>query len=245
MDLNVTMGDNIEPPAPTEQDKASIDNIRNQLKMDVDDIDSDGDEPIKEVIKEVKEEPIVEEDIEVKPIVKDEVIFNGGTEPLKEKEKEEEEELEVKPIIKEKKIKKPVTSKQAAHLKKAREKALATRQAKAKVRNEEKEAKALERKKKRELKEQQLIEKEDVEHEMKIQAQKAKTATPSSMRSLSEAQILDLQEKAISNYEVKRKAAKEVKKKKQHEEAQQAKIYQSINKAVNPDPDDVWAQCFQ
>jgi len=215
MDLNVTMGDEIEQPAPTEQDKSMIDNLKHEAKPRTP-------SPIAEVSEEVETE------LEVKPVVDDdEIIFK-----------------ETKEVVK----KKPASSKQAEHLKKAREKALATRRAKAKIRNEEKEKKALERKMKRELKEKQLIEKEEAEHQIKMQSKQVKVpeqSTPSSMRSLSESQILDLQEKAISNYEVKRKAAKEVKKKKQNEEAQQAKIYQSINKAINPDPDDIWGVCFQ
>ena len=64
------------------------------------------------------------------------------------------------------------------------------------------------------------------------------------MRHLSEEQIIDLQEKAISNYEVKRKKAKEIKKKEQAKVAQEKKVYETINKAINPDPDDVWGVCF-
>ena len=132
MDLDVTMGDEIaqeEQPPPTEQDKSMIDNLKHEPKPR-------SPSPIKEVIEQVSEE--VESELEVKPVVDDEIIFK-----------------ETKEIVK----KKPASSKQAEHLKKAREKALATRRAKAKIRNEEKEKKALERKLKRELKEKQLIEK--------------------------------------------------------------------------------------
>ena len=222
MELNVSLPSEIkeEPLAPTNEDKHMIDSIKHVLKEE---------EPESPLAKE--EEPIQsssdDPDLELKQIVDDEVIFGTKEEPLS-------------PI---KKPKKESTQKQRDHLKKAREKALATRQAKAKVRKEEQEKKSLERQKKREEADLLKIQKEDNDHVKKVQFKKDEEYQ-SSLKHLTNEQIVQLQQSAIENYEVKRKAAKVIKKQEQMKIQQDKKIYETINKAVNPDPDDVWGICF-
>ena len=222
MELNVSLPDEIkeESTAPTSQDKHMIDDIKNNIIKEEDSEEKELDSPVEE------EKPIQssrdDSDLELKPIVDDEVIFGTKEEPLS-------------PI---KKPKKESTQKQRDHLKKAREKALATRQAKAKVRKEEQEKKALERQKKREEADLLKIQKEDQDHLKKVQV-KQEEDYKSSFKHLTDQQIIQLQQSAIENYEVKRKAAKVIKK-----QEQDKKIYETINKAVNPDPDDVWGICF-
>ena len=223
MELNVSLPSEIkeEPLAPTNEDKHMIDSIKHVLKEE---------EPESPLAKE--EEPINDDpDLELKQIVDDEVIFGTKEEPLS-------------PIsVKQLKPKKESTQKQRDHLKKAREKALATRQAKAKVRKEEQEKKSLERQKKREEADLLKIQKEDQDHLKKVQV-KQEEDYKSSFKHLTEQQIIQLQQSAIENYEVKRKAAKVIKKQEQAKIQQDKKIYETINKAVNPDPDDVWGICF-
>ena len=221
MELNVSLPDEIkqESTAPTSQDKHMIDDIKNNIIKEEEELTSPSTE---------EEKPINDDsDLELKPIVDDEVIFGTKEEPLS-------------PI---KKPKKESTQKQRDHLKKAREKALATRQAKAKVRKEEQEKKALERQKKREEADLLKIQKEDQDHLKKVQV-KQEEDYKSSFKQLTEEQIVNLQQKAIENYEVKRKAAKVIKKQEQMKVQHDKKIYETINKAVNPDPDDVWGICF-
>ena len=224
MELNVSLPDEIkqESTAPTSQDKHMIDDIKNNIIKEEEELDS----PVEE------EKPINDDsDLELKPIVDDEVIFGTKEEPLS-------------PIsVKQMKPKKESTQKQRDHLKKAREKALATRQAKAKIRKEEQEKKSLERQKKREEADLLKIQKEDQDHLKKVQV-KQEEDYKSSFKHLTEQQIIQLQQSAIENYEVKRKAAKVIKKQEQAKIQQDKKIYETINKAVNPDPDDVWGICF-
>lgn len=227
MELNVSLPDEIkqESTAPTSQDKHMIDDIKNNIIKE-EEGGSEANEltsPSTEEEKPINDDP----DLELKPIVDDEVIFGTKEEPLS-------------PI---KKPKKESTQKQRDHLKKAREKALATRQAKAKVRKEEQEKKSLERQKKREEAEILKIQKEDQDHLKKVQV-KQEEDYKSSFKQLTEEQIVNLQQKAIENYEVKRKAAKVIKKQEQMKVQHDKKIYETINKAVNPDPDDVWGICF-
>lgn len=218
-DLDVTMGPKEDLAPPTSDDKRIIDNIKNTKAPE-----PEAEFKEEKVFKNKEEEG--EDGLEVKPIIKDEVVFGDEDEPPS-------------PPVKKKK---QATEKQRAHLKKAREKALATRQAKAKLRKQGEAEKKAERQKKREEKEQLELEKEEKEYKSsKIES----VPTKSSLRSLTEEQILVLQENAIANYETKRKKAKEEKKKVQAKVDQDKKIYESINKAVNPDPDDVWQSCFQ
>ena len=157
------------------------------------------------------------------------------------KEVKEEPELEVKPVISEK----------------AREKALATRRANSAGRKKLEEEKKALRQQKREEKEKALIEKEEQEHQLNQSKPQVSFAKPdvkpeakvevkphSYMNEFSQEQIMELQQQAIENYEVKRKKAKQVKKEAQQKENADKKIYESISKAVGP-VSDPWADCFR
>jgi len=168
-------------------------------------------------VKDVVPEVIVDEPPEVKPVIDDEDIFKDAPP----------------------KAKKPRSQKQMEHLTRAREKALATRRAN-KVRRE----------KAQEESKEILGNKSNTEKPKKeVSFDKGEDPESSLRTYLTEEQIINLQEKAVENYDKKRKARKEAKHKKAHEETHQAKTYESVAKAihqpVNPDPDDVWALCFQ
>ena len=231
-DLDVTMPteQSQEHIAPTNNDKRMIDNFQYSKP-----IQSSSDD-FEEEVKEVKEEP----ELEVKPVISDKVVFGSEA---------EEEIPSPKPT------KKQVASdKQREHLKKAREKALATRRANSAGRKKLEEEKKALRQQKREEKEKALIEKEEQEHQLnqskpevaKQPASLAKVEVKphSYMNEFSQEQIMELQQQAIENYEVKRKKAKQVKKEAQQKENADKKIYESISKAVGP-VSDPWADCFR
>lgn len=242
MDLNVVSPEQqtADMLPPSEEDKTLIDNIKNMKQ-----------EPPQPVLPETPDVgglDVSDEEPEIKQIVDEKVIFS--------------EDISEDPPSPPTKKKKVPSAKQREHLKKAREKALATRRANAKKRKEEQEAKRLEREKKRQEKEQQMIEKEQKEYEFKkqLEEQQSKPVSPatpakpipqessklpSSMRHLSDEDIILLQQQAIENYEVKRKARKQKKKQDEAKAQQEKKVYESITKAVQPDPNDVWAVCFQ
>ena len=104
-------------------------------------------------------------------------------------------------------------------------------------------------KKKRLEREEKQIKKEESEFikQKKLQetAPQPQTQVPSSMRHLTEEDIIKLQQAAIENYEVKRKARKQKKKEAEAKANHDKKVFQSISKAVNPNPDSVWDVCFQ
>tara|TARA_R110000803_G_scaffold176558_1_gene238985 strand:+ start:676 stop:1392 length:717 start_codon:yes stop_codon:yes gene_type:complete len=236
-DLDVTMP--TEPSkehiAPTNNDKRMIDNFQysKPLQSSSDDFE--------EEVKEVKEEP----ELEVKPVISDKVVFG------------EEEEIPSPKATK----KQVASDKQREHLKKAREKALATRRANSAGRKKLEEEKKALRQQKREEKEKALIEKEEQEHQLNQSKPQVSFAKPevakqpaslakvevkphSYMNEFSQEQIMELQQQAIENYEVKRKKAKQVKKETQQKENADKKIYESISKAVGP-VSDPWADCFR
>tara|TARA_R110001592_G_scaffold59567_3_gene180721 strand:+ start:1806 stop:2498 length:693 start_codon:yes stop_codon:yes gene_type:complete len=228
-DLDVTMPteQSQEHIAPTNNDKRMIDNFQYSKPLNDD---------FEEEVKEVKEEP----ELEVKPVISDKVVFGSEA---------EEEIPSPKPT------KKQVASdKQREHLKKAREKALATRRANSAGRKKLEEEKKALRQQKREEKEKALIEKEEQEHQLnqskpdvKPDAKpepKVEVKPHSYMNEFSQEQIMELQQQAIENYEVKRKKAKQVKKEAQQKENADKKIYESISKAVGP-VSDPWADCFR
>jgi vacuolar-type H+-ATPase subunit I/STV1 len=165
--------------------------------------------------------------LEVKPVISDKVVFGS------------DEELP-SPV---KKVKES-SSKQRDHLKKAREKALETRRAKAKERKiVEDEKKAL-RQQKREEKEKLMIEKEDKEHAKEVKNIEVKPH--SYMKEFTQEQLIELQQKAIENYEVKRKATKKIKKEQIAKDTADKKVYESITKAIGPvQAQDPWADCFR
>jgi len=222
-DLDVTMPSpaNETLTQPTPDDKRLIDNLKFSQPLP-----SGKQEPLKEVITEVKEEVDIPE-LEVKPVIDDKVVFAN-------KDEDEDEPLPPSPPSKK------VSVKQRDHLKKAREKALETRRAKAKERKALEEEKKVERQRKREEKDKAIIEKEDKEHKKT----EVSVKPHSYMNEFTPEQLIELQQKAIENYEVKRKARKKVKKETQAQEQADKKVYESITKAVGP-VDDVWADCFR
>ena len=234
-DLDVTMPTqpseeqttgSLRQTAPTNNDKRMIDNLKFTSEPQ-----------LKEVIEEVKE-VFDESTLEVKPVISDKVVFG------------DEEEIPSPPPTK----KQVASEKQREHLKKAREKALATRRANSAGRKKLEEEKKAERQRKREEKEKAMIEAEDKEHistQPKVAKQPASLAKAkvevkphSYMNQLSEEQIMELQTKAIENYETKRKASKKLKKEEIAKENADKKIYESISKAVGP-ISDPWADCFR
>jgi len=223
-DLCVSMTPTEELSAPTDDDKRLIDGIKNAP-------------PEQEEVVEV-EEPATDdiaEELELKQVVDEKVIFS--------------DEVTEDPPSPPSKKKKPLSDKQRAHLKKAREKALATRKAKAAERKKVEEVKRAEREKKRLEREQKQIKKEDNDFEKQKKIQESvpppSSQVPSSLRQLSEQDIMKLQQAAIENYEVTRKARKQKKKEAEAKANHDKKVYQSISKAVNSNPDDVWSVCFQ
>jgi len=226
-DLNVSMAPTDELSAPTDDDKRLIDGIKNAPSA------SEAAEEVVEV-----EEPATDdiaEELELKQVVDEKVIFS--------------DEVTEDPPSPPSKKKKPLSDKQRAHLKKAREKALATRKAKAAERKKVEEVKRAEREKKRLEREQKQIKKEDNDFEKQKKIQESvpppSSQVPSSLRQLSEQDIMKLQQAAIENYEVTRKARKQKKKEAEAKANHDKKVYQSISKAVNSNPDDVWSVCFQ
>ena len=218
-DLDVTMPSpaNETLTQPTPDDKRLIDNLKFSQPLNDD---------FEEVKEEVKKEVDMPE-LEVKPVIDDKVVFAN-------KDEDEDEPLPPSPPSKKASVK------QRDHLKKAREKALETRRAKAKERKAVEEEKKVERQRKRDEKEKIIIEKEDKEHKKT----EVSVKPHSYMNEFTHEQLIDLQQKAIENYETKRKAAKKIKKETQAKEQADKKVYESITKAVGP-VDDVWADCFR
>ena len=227
-DLDVTMPTELEQEqsAPTNNDKRLIDNLKFSSIASAN--------QVKEVIEEVLDEPELElelePELEVKPVISDKVVFG------------DEEE-----IPSPKSTKKQIASdKQREHLKKAREKALATRRANSAGRKKLEEEKKALRQQKREEKEKALIEKEEKQHQLKQSKPEPKVEVKphSYMNEFTPEQIMELQTKAIENYETKRKASKKLKKEEIAKENADKKIYESISKAVGP-VSDPWADCFR
>tara|TARA_R110001592_G_scaffold416_4_gene2359 strand:- start:484 stop:1155 length:672 start_codon:yes stop_codon:yes gene_type:complete len=221
-DLCVSMTAAEELSAPTDDDKRLIDAIKNAPPEQEDIIDIE--EPAEDIAEELELKEIVDE----KVIFSDEVTEDPPSPPSKKK--------------------KPLSDKQRAHLKKAREKALATRKAKAAERKKVEEAKRVDREKKRLEREQKQIKKEDNDFEKQKKIQETTpppSQVPSSMRHLSEEDIMKLQQAAIENYEVTRKARKQKKKEAEAKANHDKKVYQSISKAVGQTQEDIWGSCFQ
>jgi hypothetical protein len=228
-DLDITMNVKEELPPPSDDDKRLVDSIKNLPATPVEEHEPADDLPEGGMTFDVSAVDEDGDELQPKEVVDDKTIF---------KQNDDEEPVEDLPP-KVKKIKQ-ATEKQREHLKKAREKALATRRKNAVARKLVEDQKKAERAEKRKEKELKTISKEDREYK-----QKQKQIPESISNSFTEEEIIDLQQKAIENYEVTRKARKVVKKKEQLKVAQDKKTYDMINKAVNPDPDDVWASCFQ
>ena len=217
-DLDVTMPTqpSEEQTAPTNNDKRMIDNLKFTSEPQ-----------LKEVIEEVKE-VFDEPTLEVKPVISDKVVFG------------DEEEIPSPPPTK----KQVASEKQREHLKKAREKALATRRANSAGRKKLEEEKKAERQRKREEKEKAMIEAEDQEHISTQPKAKVEVKPHSYMKEFTQEQLIELQQKAIENYETKRKANKKIKKEEIAKENADKKIYESISKAVGPTQECPWESCF-
>ena len=157
--------------------------------------------------------------------------------PEEQPEKPEEEEEEpppppvVKPVIEDdhifkdvpKKPKRKASKKQLEHLAKAREKATAKRK------EQEAERTALKKEK-------------QVREAVKV----VKSPEQPKGIFLTKEEILNLQSEAIEGHETKRKARKQVKKKEQEEVQKVNRANKVIRRAVGqPDPDDIWADCFR
>tara|TARA_R110000850_G_scaffold4094_1_gene19164 strand:+ start:299 stop:1009 length:711 start_codon:yes stop_codon:yes gene_type:complete len=235
MDLNIVTNedsniacsgsDKANKQAPTMEDKSMIDSLGSkplQMIIDEEEISTpkvDNDKPIMKEEDTVKVDPI-----------DDKVIFGlSGA----------EDDSEPEPVIK-----KVRSEKQREHLKKAREKALATRQAKAKVKKEEAEVKRLERETKREEAHKLKLLREDKEFETKKKIQES-VPPPKQNKSFTEEDIMLIQQKAIDTYEKKRKAEKKIRKEEESKVKQEALIHQKVARAVQRDPnDDIWGSCF-
>jgi len=224
MDLNIVKKEDIivaeEQKGPSLEDKSMIDSLGSKPLANVQMVIDES--PRSPQTPEAEQE---EDTIKVDPI-DDKVIF--GT-----------DESEPEPVIK-----KVRSEKQREHLKKAREKALATRQAKAKVKKEEAEAKRLERESKREEAHKLKLLREDKEFETKKKIQES-VPPPKQNKSFTEEDIMLIQQKAIDTYEKKRKAEKKIRKEEESKVKQEAMIHQKVARAVQRDPnDDIWGSCF-
>jgi len=233
MDLNIVQNEDImvaeDQKGPTMEDKSMIDSL--------------GSKPIVAVV--AQQEEAHNDDFEVKeeiesPITKEEDSIK--VDPIDDKVIFGTDESEPEPVIK-----KVRSEKQREHLKKAREKALATRQAKAKVKKEEAEFKRLEREKKREESHKLKLLKEDKDFETKKKIQESVPPTPLTKqnKSFTEEDIMLIQQKAIHSYETKRKAEKKIRKEEESKVKQEALIHQKVSRAVQQDPNDmIWGSCF-
>jgi len=222
MDLNIVKNEDISVETkPTMEDKSMIDSLGSKPLQMV--IDESPPSPQASQLSDEQEE----DTIKVDPI-DDKVIF-GTDESVPE------------PVIK-----KVRSEKQREHLKKAREKALATRQAKAKVKKEEAEAKRLERESKREEAHKLKLLREDKEFETKKKIQESvPPAQEKQNKSFTEEDIMLIQQKAIDTYEKKRKAEKKIRKEEESKVNQEKMIHQKISRAIQQDPNDlIWGSCF-
>jgi hypothetical protein len=192
----------------------------------------DKDTPVKQVTKPEEEDKLEEEEedditptLQVKTIIEDEVIFK-----------------EPKP-----KPKRKATEKQKEHLARCREKALEKRKANAEVNRQAKEEKQKDKDAKKEIR-LETIRQREAKREEKEALKTPSVSYSASLKqpSFSKDDILQIQEEAINNYETKRKAKKEAKKKALDQETHDKKVYDAVAKAVGPtNPDDVWNICFQ
>jgi|TARA_R110002020_G_scaffold113404_3_gene260847 hypothetical protein len=192
------------------------------------------------------DQEIIKQEIQ-EDLDKEQLPQEGEVEVLPPKEIQPDEEV-FKGVEKKKKPKRKITEAQREHLAKARLKAAEVRKRKAQERKLVKQQEARRKKKEeKELKNLNAVHnpmesESDEEPEPKPRPRKV---VPASLEDIDEDLLVQLQEKAIEKYEVKRKARKEVKKKAQAEEKKEEAVYQAVKKAVQPDPDDMWAVCFQ
>ena len=150
-----------------------------------------------------------------------------------------DDDLRIKPVIddtdiftdaKPKRKRKPPSAKQLEHLKKAREKANAVRKAKTEAKKTAKKKVAF----------------DDVLKTTDPRPRREGEAQESVLLHLTRQELLELQQQAIEGYDTKRKAQKKVKRSAEEEVRKANLVNRTISKAVGqPDPDDMWAVCFQ
>ena len=203
---------------------------------------------------------IMDKDTPPETVTKPEVTFGKPIEDKLEEEEGTDEDdmtptLQVKAIIEDEEIfkepptpkpKRKATEKQKEHLARCREKALEKRKANAEVNRQAKEVKKKDKDAKKEIRLEAIRQREARREE------KEALNTPPAVKyvkqpSFSKDDILQIQEEAINNYETKRKAKKDAKKKALDKETHDKKVYDSVAKAIGGtnDPDSVWNVCFQ
>lgn len=176
----------------------------------------DNEHPLEEPTDD--DEP-VEIDMKIKEIVPDNEVFNdaSGQAPPKRKKRE-------------------ISEKQKAHLAKIRVKALEAKKAK-KAHQPVKSAKKVY---------EQKVEEDHYEYSASEDDEPVvKVPANSSLITLSQEQLKQLQFEAIYGYDSIRKARKEEKKKEQARKEHEHKTFQAVSRAINrPVDDDGWGVCF-
>ena len=176
----------------------------------------DNEHPLEEPTDD--DEP-VEIDMKIKEIVPDNEVFNdaSGQAPPKRKKRE-------------------ISEKQKAHLAKIRVKALEAKKAK-KAKEPVKSAKKVY---------EQKVEEDHYEYSASEDDEPVvKVPANSSLITLSQEQLKQLQFEAIYGYDSIRKARKEEKKKEQARKEHEQKTFQAVSRAINrPVDDDGWGVCF-
>jgi hypothetical protein len=226
------------------------------VEMPVEEADPPAPE-IPEEVPEVAPPPAEDSDddvlpeTEIKEPLRQEEVFK-----VKKKVKlmiSEDEPPVVQPVQKKKRV---MSDKQKEALAKGREKALATRRKNAQLRKEEKELKS--KKKQKDLeklrKEVNGTSIDKLDDDSLQDLQKNATAPQGQPKASKKLYTLeDLKEaqeeairKGIEGYDTIRKKRKAEKKKKIAKETHDKKVFQDITRATRaPNPDDVWAVCFQ
>ncbi len=198
----------------------------------------DNEHPLEEPTDD-DDEP-VEVDMKIKEIVPDNEVFNdaSGQAPPKRKKRE-------------------ISEKQKAHLAKIRVKALEAK--KAKKANKEPQAKQSVKSAKKVY--EKKVEEDHYEYSASEDDEPGnndprgsfhnprgvvKVPANSSLITLSQEQLKQLQFEAIYGYDTIRKARKEEKKKAQAQKEHEQKTFQAVSRAINrPVDDDGWGVCFQ
>ena len=215
----------------------------------------EADPPAPEIPEEVPEvsppEPESEEDdvlpeTEFKEPLKQEEVFK-----VKKKVIQEGDPPQIQPVQKKKRV---MTDKQKEALAKGREKALATRRRNAQLRKEEKELKSKKKQKDLEKLRKEVhgtsmdkLDDDSLQDLKKSATQEQPKASKKlyTLEDLKEAQEEAIR-KGIEGYDTIRKKRKAEKKKKIAKETHDKKVFQDITRATRaPNPDDVWAVCFQ
>jgi NADH dehydrogenase/NADH:ubiquinone oxidoreductase subunit G len=206
------------------------------------------DEPDQCMCSDGEEEEQIIPEPEIKEPLKQEEVFK--VKKMKKVIPEGEPPPKIQPVQKKKRV---MSEKQKEALAKGREKALATRRKNAQLRKEEKELKS--KKKKNDLDKLRKevngtsIDKLDDDSLQEV-AKKAVEQPQASKKLYTLEDLKEAQEEAIrkgiEGYDGMRKKRKAEKKKKIAKETHDKKVFQDISRATRqPNPDDVWAVCFQ